>query len=141
MNFLQNDISGQISRNLPSGISILDNQWHNIAITKDDITVRLFIDGIKKIETQTDNSINYTDSRIWLNGGFRYDGNDSQRHGNGYVDDPTVITDLCLWKVDFKPPEIPLIQLLCADGLLTANTGFYGIDKKNNHKISLYPNG
>jgi hypothetical protein len=94
--------SGSVST---TGVNVLDNNWHHIAVTRASGTVRIFVDGTQ----YGTGTLNYTCDNTYglnINGMWNYsDGSSITYKIGGYMDDFRMYTGIAKYTSNFTVPN------------------------------------
>jgi hypothetical protein len=89
-----------------TGLSVNDNNWHHIALSRSGSNSRLFIDGVIRASSSTN-----TGSMVWTNSVITL-GRDSfytARDYNGYLDEYRITKGIARYTANFTPPSAPFL--------------------------------
>jgi hypothetical protein len=87
-----------------TGLSLNDNNWHHIALSRSGSNNRLFIDGILRASSSTNvGSMVWTNSVTTIARDIFY----TARDYNGYVDELRVTKGVARYTSNFTPPNAP----------------------------------
>jgi len=81
--------------------SISDSNWHHVALSKNESTYRIFLDGVQIATTTDSDADNFA--------GSLYIGNDGglTQDFNGWMDEIRISKGIARWTANFTPPTTP----------------------------------
>ena len=91
-----------------SGVNILDNVWHHIAVTRNGSTTRIYVDGVQRASGTLNNNTN-NGYGLSINGMWDYsNGNYITYRCGGLMDDFRFYTGITKYTSNFTVPSGPL---------------------------------
>jgi hypothetical protein len=88
-----------------SATSILDNNWHHVALTRYNGTSRMFFDGVQVVSAS--DSTNYT-ATTKMNVGYQHT---SANYYLGYINDLRITKGIARYTSNFTPPTTAFLTL------------------------------